>query len=296
MRAALTIGVFDGAHRGHQALMRAVVQNARAMGVIPAVVTFDPHPLTVIAPGKEPQLITTLPQRARIMARVGIEALVVMRFDDALRHLTPEEFVRDVLVGSLGCVHCVVGANFRFGHQQAGTIETLSDLGARYGFGVTIFAMQMAGEDEVVSSSMIRRQVMEGAVERVAQELDRPFLVEGVVEHGAGRGRGLGIPTANLRIPERMILPKLGVYAGWLLWKDQRHACVMNVGVNPTFGDRTSPVLEAHVLDFDADLYGEVVEVEFVHRLRDELKFDDVDALVAQIHDDIARGRALLGV
>jgi riboflavin kinase / FMN adenylyltransferase len=293
MKSVATIGVFDGVHRGHQALIRTVIERARQTGATPAVVTFDRHPLEVIAPGKEPQLITTLPQRARVMERIGVEALVVLPFDDGLRHLSPEEFVREVIIGALGCVHVVIGANFRFGYGQAGTIETLTDLGARYGFGVSIFALQMA-EADVVSSTMIRRHIAEGLVEKVAEELDRPYVLEGVVERGAGRGKGLGVPTANLRVPDRMILPKLGVYAGWLRVKGERLPMVCNVGVNPTFGDRTTPIVEAHVLDFDADLYGQVVEIEFTHRLRDEMRFEDVDALIVQMQRDIEQARALL--
>lgn len=292
----VTIGVFDGVHRGHQALMRTVVEKAHALDATPVVVTFDRHPLEVIAPGSEPALLTTLPQRARIMATVGIQAVVVLRFDDHLRHMTAEDFVRTVLVDTLGCVHAVVGANFRFGHKQAGTIETLHDLGKAYGFDVTIFALQMAEEADVVSSTMIRRHIAEGLVERAAEALDRPFRLEGYVEHGANRGATLGFPTANLRIPARMLLPKLGVYAGWLLWKSERFPCVMNVGLNPTFGDRSTPIVEAHVLDFNKDLYGEIVEVEFTHRLRDELKFDRVQDLVDQVHADVERARSLLKV
>lgn len=296
MRAAVTIGVFDGVHRGHQALMRTVVEKARQLHATPVVVTFDRHPLEVLAPGRAPALITTLEQRARAMGAVGIEAIVVLPFDDALRNLSPEEFVRRVLVEKLGCVHAVVGANFRFGHRQSGTIETLHDLGKAHGFDVSIFALQMGGEEEVVSSSLIRRHIAAGMVERVAEELDRPFRVEGRVQGGASRGRALGFPTANLEVPARMILPKLGVYAGWMWWNGQRYACAMNVGMNPTFGDRSAPILEVHVLDFDHDLYDQVVEIEFTHRLRDELKFDSVDDLVAQMREDVAKTRALLGV
>lgn len=295
MRAAVTVGVFDGVHRGHQALMRTVVEQARAMDATPVVVTFDRHPLEVIEPDRQPALITTLPQRARVMASVGIRALVILPFDGATRHLSPEAFVQQVLVDALGCVHVVVGANFKFGFKQSGNIETLNDLSARFGFGLTIFALQM-GDTQIVSSTLIRRHIAEGLVETVAEELDRPFVLEGVVEHGAGRGRGLGVPTANLRIPSRMILPKLGVYAGWLTVKGVRHPMVCNVGVNPTFGDRTSPVIEAHVLDFDEDIYGAVVEIEFRHRLRDEMRFDSVPDLVDQMHSDMKQARSLLGV
>ncbi|MFA5891669.1 MAG: bifunctional riboflavin kinase/FAD synthetase [Actinomycetota bacterium] len=292
--SAVTIGVFDGVHRGHQALMRSVLDKARSFGVAPVVVTFDRHPLEVIAPGRAPALITTLDQRARLMSEIGIQAVVALEFDEAFRALSPDEFVRTVLVEKLSCVHCVVGANFRFGHQQSGNIETLADLGARYGFDVSIFAMQMGGEKEVVSSSLIRRHISEGRVERVAEELDRPFRLEGYVEHGASRGHGLGFPTANLLVHPRLILPRLGVYAGWMHWRDVRYPVVVNVGMNPTFGDRDTPVVEAHVIGFDLDLYGQNVEIEFLHRLRDERKFEHVDELVRQMRADVERARELL--
>jgi riboflavin kinase/FMN adenylyltransferase len=291
-----SIGVFDGVHRGHQALMRTVLEKASELNATPVVVTFDRHPLAVISPGNEPPLITTLPQRARAMGAVGIAALVVLHFDDQLRNMEPEEFVRAVLVDALGCEHVVVGANFRFGHNQAGTIETLSDLGKKLGFGVTIFALQTDDENEVVSSSLIRLHIAEGEMEQVAAEMDRPYRLEGTVEHGANRGRDLGFPTANLAASENVILPKLGVYAGWLWLRGDRYPAVINVGINPTFGDRDTPIVEAYVIDFDQDLYGEQVEIEFTHRLRDELKFDDVDALVAQMRADVEEGRRILGV
>lgn len=291
--AVATIGNFDGVHRGHQALIRKVLEVARETGATPVVVTFDRHPLAVIAPEKAPPLITTLRQRAEEMGRLGVEVLLVLRFDDELRHLSPEEFVRRVIVDGLGCVHVVSGGNFRFGYQHAGTIETLSDLGKRLGFGVTLFALVQA--QETISSSLIRRHISEGLVEAVAEELGRAFRLEGEVEAGAGRGRGLGIPTANLRTDPHLILPRLGVYAGWLLHDGRRHPAVINVGLNPTFEDRDHAIVEAHALDFDGDLYGETVEIEFTHRLRDELKFPDVDSLMEQIRGDIARARSLLG-
>jgi riboflavin kinase/FMN adenylyltransferase len=291
-----SIGVFDGVHRGHQALFATVLERAVELTATPVVVTFDRHPLAIISPGNEPPLITTLSQRARVMGSIGIRALVVLQFDEHLRNMSPEEFVRHVLVDALGCEHVVVGANFRFGHQQAGTIETLVDLGKRYGFGVTIFALQTDDENEVVSSSLIRRHIADGEMEQVAAELDRPYRLEGTVEHGASRGRDLGFPTANLAIPENVILPKLGVYAGWLWWQGTRYPAVVNVGLNPTFGDRDTPIVEAYVIDFDQDLYGEQVEIEFTHRLRDELRFEGVDALVTQMHADVEDARRVLGV
>lgn len=294
--SAVTIGVFDGVHRGHQALIRDVVARAHALDVVPVVATFDRHPLEVIAPEKAPQLLSTVPQRARIIASLGIQALVVMTFDDVFRHLTPEEFVRTILVDDLHARHIVVGANFTFGHKRAGTIDVLEHLGAEHGFGVTVFQMQPGATADVVSSTLIRRHLEAGDVERASQDMDHPYVLEGLVEAGAGRGDGLGFPTANLRIPSKMLLPRTGVYAGWLTIDDVRHPAAINVGVNPTFEERRAPIVEVHVIGFRGDLYGRIVEVEFTHRLRDERKFDSVDALIKQMGDDVERARAVLGV
>ncbi|HEX9713151.1 MAG TPA: bifunctional riboflavin kinase/FAD synthetase [Actinomycetota bacterium] len=292
--SVVTIGVFDGVHRGHQALMHTVVDLGRTHEAVPTVATFDRHPLEVIAPDKAPQLLSTLPQRARLIEQLGMEALVVMTFDDVFRHLSPEEFVRTVLVDELRCVHTVVGANFTFGHKRAGTIETLQALGAEHGFEVTVFEMQTGAVEDVVSSTLIRRHLADGDVDRANAEMDHPYRLEGFVEKGAARGKGLGFPTANLRIPDRMLLPKLGVYVARVLRRGAGEPlpAVVNVGVNPTFEQRTDPVVEVHVLDFDEDLYGEVLEVEFLHRLRDEQRFPDADALVAQMDRDVADARA----
>lgn len=289
-----TIGVFDGVHRGHRALVRRVVERAGARAAVPAVVTFDRHPLEVVAPAKAPQLLTTLPQRARLLEAAGVRALVVLRFDDGFRHMPPDDFVRAVLVDGLGCIEVVVGADFRFGYRQAGTIETLADLGRRHGFDVTIFAL-VAGDGEKVSSTMIRAAIADGDVGRASEALGHPYRLDGVVERGAGRGRGLGFPTANLRVPERVVLPKIGVYAGWMIVAGERYEAAINVGVNPTFEDRTQPIVEAFLIDVEEiELYGEVVEVEFAHRLRDEVKFPDAASLARQIQIDVRQARELL--
>lgn len=288
-----TIGVFDGLHRGHQALIRAVVDKAAGAGAASAVVTFDRHPLEVIAPEKAPPMLTTVEARAAVAAEQGVDWFVVLEFTEEFRRLTPEEFVERVLVAGLGCRHVVTGANFRFGYGHAGTIETLGDLGARFGFDVTIFALVADGRP--LSSSLIRERIAAGDVEGAATDLGRPFVVEGVVGRGAGRGRGLGIPTANLEVDPRLIVPANGVYAGRVRWEGRRQPAVINVGLNPTFEQRAHPVVEAHVLDFDRDLYGERIGVEFHARLRDEVRFPSAEALMEQIRDDIARARRLLG-
>lgn len=290
--SVVTIGVFDGVHKGHQMLMRRVIEQAAQHDATPGVVTFNRHPLELIAPGKEPALITTVPQRAEVLESLGMGIVLILEFDDALRHLEPHDFVKQVLVDGLDVRHVVVGSNFRFGYNHAGTVQTLHELGEVYGFGVDIFSL--LGGDDAISSTLIRRQIADGDVEVVEVELGRPFKVEGVVEHGAGRGKGLGIPTANLKIEQKMALPKIGVYAGYLIWDDNRHPAVINVGLNPTFEQRIAPVVEVHALDFDADLYGQTVGVEFTHRLRDEMKFDGPEPLLEAIAKDIARARTLL--
>ncbi|GAC1415653.1 MAG: bifunctional riboflavin kinase/FAD synthetase [Actinomycetota bacterium] len=288
----ISIGVFDGVHKGHQMLMRRVIEKAREVDATPGVVTFDRHPLEIIAPGKEPALITTVQQRAEAMGEIGIDLVVILTFNDELRKLEPEDFVRKVLVESLGACHVVVGSNFRFGFNHAGTVQTLFELGERFGFGVDIFSL--LGGADAISSTLIRKQIAGGDVEKVAEELGRPFRVEGFVEHGAGRGKGLGIPTANLKIAHNMALPKIGVYAGWLIIDGERHPAVVNVGLNPTFETRTVPVVEAHALDYDGDLYDKTLQLEFTHRLRDEMRFDGPEPLIEAIAGDIAKARTLL--
>lgn len=292
--AAVTIGVFDGVHKGHQMLMRRVIERAREHDATPGVVTFDRHPLELIAPGKEPAVISTVDDRAEVMGSLGMDLVLILTFDDALRSLEAEEFVRTVLVEALGVRHVVVGSNFRFGYNHAGTVQTLFELGEIYGYGVDIFSL--LGGADAISSTLIRRQIAGGEVEKVGEELGRPFRLEGVVEHGAGRGKGLGIPTANLRVPANMVVPKIGVYAGWLIIDGVRHPAVVNVGLNPTFEKRTTPVVEAHALDYDGDLYDKTVGLQFTHRLRDELRFDGAESLMVAIADDIKKARELLGV
>lgn len=292
-----TVGVFDGVHRGHQVLIQKVVDEARARGASAVVVTFDRHPLELLSPKDAPELITTLRQRAEVFEQLGVDVLLVLRFDDKFRQYPPEHFIEAVLVQALGTVHVVVGANFRFGHGGSGSVETLQQMGKDLGFSVDVFSLlDDAAGSEAVSSSLIRKQLHEGEVERVAEELGRPFRLEGHVVMGAGRGRTLGIPTANLDIPPKVILPKVGVYAGWLVVGGDRVPAVINVGYNPTFEQRDRPIVEAHGLDWDGDLYGTVVGVEFTHRLRDELKFPDAESMMEEIRHDIARARELLGI
>lgn len=292
--SVVSIGFFDGVHRGHQAIIGRAVDAAADAGVRSAVVTFDRHPMEVIRPGSQPKLLMTLARRARTIAGQGVDLVVVMPFDDDLRHLSPEGFVDRVLVGPLDAQRVVVGANFRFGHKAAGDVAMLADLGADRGFTVDGVDLLAVGE-EAVSSTEVRSCIDAGRVERAAELLGRPHLVDGVVVRGDRRGQTLGFPTANLQVSRRLAVPARGVYAGVChLPAGGEQPCVTNVGTNPTFGGQEMRI-EAHLLDYSGDLYGLEVAVDFRHRIRDEERFDGVDALVAQIGADAEAARRLLG-
>lgn len=292
--SVVSIGFFDGVHRGHQAIVRRAVRRARELGVRSVVVTFDRHPMEVVRPGSQPPLLQTLPRRARTLAAQDVDLVVVLPFDDELRHLAPEAFVDRVLTSRLRAVEVVVGTNFTYGHGAAGTVATLAETGPAHGFraeGVTLLEL----DGEVISSTSVRAAVEAGDVERAARMLGRPHLVDGVVVRGDQRGAALGFPTANLQVDPRVAVPARGVYAGSFTAADGvARRCVTSVGVNPTFGGQELRV-EAHLLDADLDLYGVVAAVDFRHRLREERRYDDVDALVAQMHRDVTEARRLLG-
>lgn len=292
--SVVSVGFFDGVHRGHQTIIRRAVRAGEDAGLRSAVVTFDRHPMEVVKPGSQPPLLMTLARRARTLAEQGVDLVVVMPFDDELRHLSPEGFVDRVLAGPLQARRVVVGANFRFGHKAAGDVATLADLGPSRGFtveGVSLLEL----EHEVISSTEIRACVDAGDVERAALLLGRPYLVDGVVVRGDARGQSLGFPTANLQISRRVAVPARGVYSGVCHLPDgTEQPCVTNVGVNPTFGGQELRV-EAFLLDWSGDLYGLAVAVDFRHRIRDEQRFDDIEALVAQIGTDVETARRQLG-
>ncbi len=290
--SVVSIGFFDGVHRGHQTIVHRAVRAAADLGVRSVVVTFDRHPMEVVNPGSQPRLLMTLARRARTLAEQGTDLVVVMPFDDALRHLSPEEFVDHVLVEPLQARRVVVGANFRFGHRAAGSVATLADLGSTRGFtseGVTLREV----DGTVISSTEIRAAVDAGDVELAARMLGRPPLVDGIVVRGDQRA-ALGFPTANLQVSRRVVVPARGIYAGAFGLPDgASHPCVTSVGVNPTFGGQDLRI-EAHLLDFSGDLYGREAAVDFRHRLRDEERFDSVAALVERIAADAAEARRLL--
>lgn len=293
--SVVSIGFFDGVHRGHQTIIKRAVRVAQDQGVRSVVVTFDRHPMEVVAPGSEPMMLMTRERRAQALAEQGVDLVVMLPFTDELRHLSAEEFIDHVLVEPLRAVRVVVGANFRFGHKAMGDVAVLSEVGPSRGFtaeGVTLLEL----DGVVISSTEIRAAVDRGDVELAHRMLGRPHLVEGVVVRGDQRGADLGFPTANLQVDRRIAVPARGIYAGFAHLADGREvAHATSVGVNPTF-DGTQLRVEAYLLDFHEDLYGATLGVDFRHRLRDEQRFERVEDLVAQIDADVALARRLLGV
>lgn len=295
--AAVTIGAYDGVHIGHRRLLALLRERAVALGVLTAVVTFDRHPATIVRPESAPLLLTDIDQRLELLASCGVDLTVVVPFDRARADESADDFVAEVLVGALAARLVVVGENFHFGHGRKGNVALLGELGRVQGFEVVGVGL---GEDagEAVSSTRIRRLVAAGDAAGAAALLGRPHCVRGRVVPGDRRGGSeLGIPTANVSVPPEIAVPGLGIYAGWYRGADgTAHQAAVSVGSRPTFyEDVQPPLVEAHLLDFDGDLYGEPAEVSFVERLRDEVRFDRVEDLVAQMHRDVARTRAILG-
>ena len=286
---AVAIGMFDGVHRGHQELIRRAI----AAGGTPIALTFDPHPQAVLVPAAPPALLTSTERRLELLADTGLAAALVEPFTLELAAVPAEEFVDRILVRALGVKHVVVGWDWRYGHARAGTVESLTEHGARAGFTVEAVPPVLDG-GEPVSSTRIRGLVRAGDVAGAARLLGHVYDVDGVVVHGAARGRAIGIPTANIHADIPVLAPT-GIYAVWLRESGgPRLAAVASIGTNPTFVDAGAVTFEVHVLDWDGDLYDRRVRVELVARLRGEAKFDSVDALVAQIRRDIEEARPIL--
>src|SRR5262245_11406612 len=291
---AVTVGNFDGVHRGHQALVRVAVEDARSAGGTAVVLTFDPHPSRVLSPDRAPSALMTLEQKAETLAGLGVDRLAVLPFTRELAARSPEEFARTVLAEALGARLVVVGSNFRFGHGRSGDLDTLTGLGRDLGFRVHGVPPLLC-DGAPISSTRIREAVFRGAVDAVVPLLGRHFFVDGRVVSGAGRGRQLGIPTANLDVLNET-LPDRGVYACFCRMGGGQappQEAVVNLGRRPTFGGGET-TLEAHLLDFEGDLYGKVLRVEFVLRLREERPFAGVPALLEQIRRDIEEARGVL--
>lgn len=294
----VTLGNFDGVHRGHRVVLSRVAQEARDRGATPVAVTFEPHPIAVLYPDKAPPKVQSLEQRLDLLERAGVSVLV-LEFTREFAQQTPEEFVRRTFVEALKAATVVVGEDTRFGVRNSGDVNTLRDLGAVHGF--EVIALEDIGESGRWSSTQLRRELLEGKVSHAAEILGRPHRVSGMVVHGDHRGRELGFPTANLAQDHEGLVPADGVYAGWLVRLDLPEDAIdrtlpaaVSVGTNPTFDGHERRV-EAYVLDrTDLDLYGERVAVEFVRILRATLKFESIEALVAQMEQDVAQCREIL--
>jgi riboflavin kinase/FMN adenylyltransferase len=290
-----TIGVYDGVHRGHQAVVERVVHRARDARLPAVVVTFDPNPVEIVRPGTHAAVLTSIDHRAELLADLGIDVLLVLPFTREFSQLTPEEFVRRALIERLHAAAVVVGENFRFGHKAAGDIGVLTELGRRFGFAVE--GVGLSGDDDTaLSSTYVRACLDAGDVEAAAAALGRPHRVEGAVVRGDRRGASLGFPTANLEPVAHAAVPADGIYAGYLVIGDDRQPAAISIGTNPTFRG-TERRVEAYALDRDdLDLYGERVAVDFVARLRSTEGFDSTEALVAQMDEDVRRTREMLDV
>ncbi len=289
----VALGNFDGLHRGHMKIIDRVRRRAGERGGTPAAMTFEPHPSRVLRPDKAPPLLMTTGQKLEALGRAGMQGVAVVRFTHELSQWGPEQFVRAVLVEWLHVAEVWVGANFLFGHDRAGTFSVLRSLGARYGFRAEKID-PVRYKEFVVSSTRIRRLVTEGRVDEAAALLGHHYFIDGTVSRGAGRGRELGFPTANL-CTDNELVPPSGVYATLVTIDGVVRPSITNVGLRPTFGDVDRVTIEAHVFDFDRDLYDQPVRLSFVQRLRDERAFPDVDALRAQIEADCRSAQRLFG-
>lgn len=296
----MTIGNFDGVHRGHHAVLKLVVDRARAAGLRSVAVTFDPHPLAVLYPDRAPEPLSTTDHKLELLAAAGLDAVLVMPFTPELAQWSPRRFVQEALVDALGAKEVVVGSDTRFGYRNAGDVDTLRELGAELGFTVQVVAdLGRQGQERRWSSTWIRELIAAGDVAGAAEVLGRPHRVTGAVVHGDHRGRELGYPTANLAPDAVGAVPADGVYAGWLVRTAtaERLPAAISIGTNPTFEGRRDRRVEAYVLGRDdLDLYDEVVAVEFVERLRPTLRFDGIEALCDQMALDVKRCREVLGV
>lgn len=288
----VTIGFFDGVHLGHRSVLDRTVERARALGLPAVAVTFDRHPREVLTPGKEPRLLTTVDSKARRIEESGIDRLLVLPFTSELAAWSPQRFVETVLVGALGARHVAVGANFTYGYRAQGTVETLIEVGPANGFvAERVELLDLDGRR--VSSSSIRDALSEGDLAWPLRALGRRYAVDGEVVHGAGRGHGMGYPTANLETSARLLLPANGIYAGRAHAAGIDAVAAVSVGTNPTFGSEPLHV-EAFLLDFDGDLRGAHLEIEFWERLRDEARFDTTEALIEAMDRDVERTRAIV--
>ena len=291
--SSVTIGKFDGIPLGHQQLIAETIESAEEHSLIPVVVTFDRHPHSILSPGTEPQALIGPTQKAELLEEAGIELVLNLPFDEYLSKLTPEEFVKTVLVDALKARIVTIGEGFRFGVDQQGDVETLRNLGVQLGFMVKVIPNYLV-DGEVVSTSKIRSLLLEGNVVAAAKLLGRLHSTRGVIEHGLKIGRQIGFPTANMSRDAEGFLPLDAVYAGWLYADGERYMTALSVGINETF-EAVPRLVEAHVIDQQGlDLYDKVITIEYVDFIRHAAKFDGVESLVAEINRDLDKIRALL--
>ncbi|MFW2380648.1 MAG: bifunctional riboflavin kinase/FAD synthetase [Acidimicrobiales bacterium] len=295
---AVTIGVFDGVHRGHRFVLDETRRLADHDGARLAVVTFDPHPARIVRPESAPKILTGIEHRLELLREFGVDTTVVVHFDQAQAHERAMAFVDRVIVDCLSASSVSVGDDFHFGYRREGTTELLAEIGAERGFDVhPLDQVLQPGEGGApVSSTAIRRAIADGEVEEAAEMLGRLHQVRGEVRAGDQRGRTIGFPTANVDVSPERAIPADGVYAAWYVFADgSRHPAAVNVGKRPTFyADADRSLVEAHLIGFDGDLYGTEGRVEFVKMLRTERRFDGIDALKSQLQTDIDEAKALL--
>ncbi|MER5688751.1 bifunctional riboflavin kinase/FAD synthetase [Streptomyces sp. NPDC002205] len=296
-RSVVTIGSYDGVHRGHQLIIGRAVDRARELGVPSVVVTFDPHPSEVVRPGSHPPLLAPHHRRAELMAELGVDALLILPFTTEFSKLAPADFIVKVLVDKLHAQLVIEGPNFRFGHKAAGNVQLLTEFGATYDYSVEVIDLYVSGEaggGEPFSSTLTRRLVAEGDVAGAAEILGRPHRVEGIVVRGAQRGREMGFPTANVETLPHTAIPADGVYAGWLNANGEMMPAAISVGTNPQF-DGTERTVEAYAIDrVGLDLYGLHVSVDFLAYVRGMAKFDSLDDLLVAIAADVKRAGELV--
>ena len=288
MKKVVAIGIFDGVHAGHQ----QIIATAKHSGEV-TVITFDPHPTSVIAPERTPTQLVTVKDRVALLKKAGATSVEVVNFNKEFSALTPDQFIEDVLVGRFAAEHVVIGENFNFGFKAQGTPKYLSEVGPKYGFGVSIVKLQ-EDRGSTISSSRIRSLIIDGQIEQANELLTRNFYLKGIVIHGEKRGRQIGYPTANIGLANSATIPADGVYAGWLSVGNERWPAAISIGTNPTFPGVRGRQVEAYALDkTDLELYDLEAMIEFGYRLRDTLKFDGLEPLLEQMKKDCDQAREL---
>ena len=290
--STITIGVFDGVHRGHRHLIGRLVQEARSAGTLAGVLTFKNHPITVLRPSVEVRFLTDLEERVRLLKELGVDFVVPVGFDRELASLSSRDFLLH-LYHKLRMRRLVVGPDFAMGRDRDGTLDTLPAIGESIGFAVEAVDL-MTDSVGVVKSTTIRNSIVEGDVSRAARLLGRNFSINGTVGHGEERGRELGFPTANIELAPGFIFPGDGIYAAWAHLQSGKYMAATSIGVRPTFDDGENRTIEAYLLDFSDDIYGQPLRLEFVRRLRGEEKFDSIQALLDQMDEDVRRTREIL--